>query len=46
MEREPGEGEGEGWRVTQAEEEDDEFGCIDENNINEGIHSSDYVKIR
>lgn len=29
------------WGVTQAKGEDDEFVCIDENNIDEGIHSSD-----
>ncbi len=37
--------EAERQRVTQREEEDDELVCIDENNINERIHSSDCVKI-
>lgn len=40
-----GRGREEDRGVTQTEEEDDEFVCIDEN-INEGIHSSDDVKIR
>lgn len=34
-----------GWG-RETEEGSDEFVCIDESNINEGIHSSDYAKIR
>lgn len=39
-------GERETYRVIQGDEKDDEFVCIDENNINEGIHSPDHVMIR